>query len=78
MSETFSSEGNSESSSISLFQCIYILLKTLETYSKDKKIPQYGRERYKNLPEGRKQRLVEYKQNITKYEKIKLPQIMSN
>ena len=37
---------------------------------KKKKKQQYGRERYKNLSENEKNKLVEYRKNITKREKM--------
>ena len=37
---------------------------------KKKKKRQYGRERYKNLSENEKNKLVEYRKNITKREKM--------
>ena len=39
---------------------------------KKKKKQQYGCERYKNLPEDEKQKLVEYRKN-TNYEKTPYP-----
>ena len=45
------------------FQCIYNLLKTLETYprKKKKRKAQDRFQRYKNFPEDEKQKLVEYR-----------------
>ena len=50
-----------------------MLLKGIKIFlkRKKKKKQQYGRERYKNLSEDEKQRLVEYTKYIIKYEKMK-------
>ena len=40
---------------------------SLSEVEKEKK-KQYGREPYKNLPEDEKQKLVEYKKNVIKWE----------
>ena len=39
--------------------------------SEEEKNRQYGQKRYKNLPKDKRQRLVEYRKNITKYGKYK-------
>ena len=43
--------------------------KRYQNLSKEKKKQQYGREHYKNLSENEKNKLVEYRKNITEWEK---------
>ena len=48
-----------------------MLVKGLKIFLKKKKKLKYGRKRYRNLTEDEKQRLVEYRKNYSKIQKIK-------
>ena len=48
-----------------------MLVKGLKIFLKKKKKLKYDRKRYRNLTEDEKQRLVEYRKNYSKIQKIK-------